>query len=526
MVFQTDIAIVGSGIAGLSFAIKLAEERPDLDICIFTKEKSDSGNTARAQGGIAVVTDQKLDSFNSHFKDTMKAGKGLNDPEIVKMVVEQAPERLSELLAWGSNFDISSSGEFDLGLEGGHSYNRILHKQDFTGLEIQTKLYKKITSFPNIRLFSHYFVTDLLVKSFDGIPACIGLKVLDLNKNILSEIKSRATLLATGGSGKLFSNTTNPPVATADGVAMAFNAGCKIADMNFIQFHPTALYEENAAPLFLISEAVRGYGAYVINKKGKRFLFEHDNRGELATRDIVSGAILKELSKSGEKNVYLDCRHLDQKKFAEHFPTIVNHCRELKINVETDLIPVIPAAHYQCGGIKVDKNAQTTIKNLFASGECSCTGLHGSNRLASNSLLEALVFSHQAVKFIVPRIDEINRHRQPDSISMESSSRNMNKKGTNLDQLKNRLKELMSYELVYLSPNSEKKMAFEEVKQMKILLSEIFANNFLNIQYYELRNLVTAALLVLDHSILFEENQIINTKPKGLKYMVNFRAQK
>ncbi|AVR45968.1 L-aspartate oxidase [Christiangramia fulva] len=507
MLFQTDIAIIGSGIAGLSFAIKLAEKRPDLEISIFTKEKADSGNTTKAQGGIAVVLDQKHDSYESHFQDTMKAGKGFNDAEIVRMVVQQAPERLSELLEWGSNFDLSHTGEFDLGLEGGHSYNRILHKQDFTGLEIQTKLLAKVATFPNIHIFSHYFVTDLLIKSIAGIPNCIGLKVLDLNKNILSEIKSRVTFLATGGSGKLFSNSTNPPVATADGVAMAFNAGAEIADMNFVQFHPTALYEENGGPLFLISEAVRGFGAYLINKKGKRFLFEHDERGELATRDIISAAILKELSKSGEKSVFLDCSHLDQKKFRDHFPTIVKHCREIGIHVETDPIPVIPAAHYQCGGIKVDKNAQTSIKNLFASGECSCTGLHGSNRLASNSLLEALVFSHQAVKFLLPRIDEIKKQLQSPSISMESSNRIPLKKEAGLEFLKSHLKKLMSYELVYIKPVSDKKAAIRELEQIQNTIAALMDDNCLNIQYYEIRNLVTAAKLVLLHAILFEEKQ-------------------
>lgn len=301
-------------------------------------------------------------------------------------------------------------------------------------------------------------------------------------------------------------------MATADGVTMAFNAGCEIADMNFVQFHPTALYEENIGPLFLISEAIRGYGAYVINKKGKRFLFDHDKRGELATRDIISAAILKELSKTGEKSVYLDCRHLDQKKFASHFPTIVNHCRKLKINVETDLIPVVPAAHYQCGGIKVDKDSQTSVKNLFASGECSCTGLHGSNRLASNSLLEALVFSHQAVKFLLPRIDEIKRYRQADSISMESSNRSFHEKEKIIEQLKNQLKDLMSYEMVYLSPVADKKIALNELKQMRSMLADIFEHNSLNINYYELRNLVTAAQLVLNHAILFDTKQGIKSE--------------
>lgn len=503
MLFQTDIAIIGSGIAGLSFAIKLAEARPDLEISIFTKQRSDSGTTTKAQGGIAVVLDQKHDSFESHFKDTIQAGKGFNDPEIVKLVVEQAPERLAELLEWGSSFDLSSNGNFDLVLEGGHSFNRILHRQDFTGLEIQTKLLQKVASYPNIRIFSHYFVTDLLVRSKAGTSTCVGIRALDLNKNILTEIKSRISLLATGGSGKLFRNTTNPPVSTADGVAMAFNAGAEIADMNFVQFHPTALYEEKAGPLFLISEAVRGYGAYLVNKAGKRFLFEHDHRGELATRDIISAAILKELANTGEECVFLDCRHLDHKGFERHFPTIVEHCREKNLNLKIDLIPVIPAAHYQCGGIKVNRNAQTNIENLFASGECTCTGLHGSNRLASNSLLEALVFSHQAAEFIIPRIDGIDRQRG--SICMESSNKVTAKKKAALTELKEKLKGLITFELVYSSGLKTKTTVLEELRPMKNELDEKFDENCFNLKYYELRNLVTAASLVIEHAIRFEK---------------------
>lgn len=516
MLFQTDIAIVGSGIAGLSFALKLAEKRPDLEISVFSKEKSDSGNTQKAQGGIAVVLDKKHDSFSSHFEDTIKAGKGYNDPETVKMVVEQAPERLGELLKWGSDFDLSENGEFDLVLEGGHSFNRILHKQDFTGREIQTKLLAKIATYPNIRLFSHYFVTDLLMKPRKTTPTCIGIRALDLKKNVLSEIRSRATLMATGGSGMLFKNTTNPTVATADGIAMAYNAGAEIADMNFIQFHPTALYEEDPEALFLISEAVRGYGAYMVNKQGRRFLLDHDRRGELATRDIISAAILEELAATGEECVFLDCRHLNQEKFAEHFPTIVKHCRKKGIDVKTDLIPVIPAAHYQCGGIKVNRDGQTSVKNLFASGECSCTGLHGSNRLASNSLLEALVYSHQAANFLIAHIDEIPG--PPVAISIESSPRRPGEDEKIIfKRVKSRLKELMTYQLVYLAPASEKEKALKELEIIQATLFAVFDKNRFNPRYYELRNLLNAAFLVLNHAMDFETKEQISSKSPQLK---------
>ncbi|MBE8724354.1 L-aspartate oxidase [Flavobacterium hungaricum] len=393
---KTDILIVGSGISGLFFAMKTAKKRPDLSLVIMAKETAKNTNTRLAQGGIAVVTDLSADSFEQHIKDTLEAGGGHCDEEIVKMVVHQAPERLKELLEIGTSFDKNEEGKWDLGLEGGHSQNRILHHKDNSGLEIEQKLLKIIKQLPNVELWENHQVIDLNTDTKKDKTTCSGAFFYDKKHNRIKYIRARTIVLCTGGCGQLFENTTNPKIATGDGVAMAARAGAQIEDMEYIQFHPTALYSKSQNPLFLISEAVRGFGAYIVNEDQKRFLFKYDARGELATRDIISQAIFKELQYSAQDYMYLDCRHLDQDAFSYHFPMITSHCNENGINLKKDLIPIVPAAHYQCGGIKVNQNGRTGVKNLYAIGECARTGLHGKNRLASNSLLEALVFAHQA----------------------------------------------------------------------------------------------------------------------------------
>ena len=494
---KTDIIVIGSGVAGLTFAIKVAEARPDVSIMVITKEDRNISNTAKAQGGIAVVLDRIQDSFELHIQDTLKAGRNLNDPKVVEMVISQAPERLLELIGWGTSFDAAGSGELALGLEGGHSRRRIVHHRDLTGWEIQRKLLEKANSLKNISFVDHYFVTDLEIDASEA--KCTGVKILNKKTGQLHNLASKITFLATGGSGVLFGNTTNPSVATGDGVAMAWRAGAEVKDMNFIQFHPTALYEENKNALFLISEAVRGYGAYLVNHKGNRFVFKSDTRGELATRDVVSAAIVKELKSSGESHVYLDCRHLDFEDFVKEFPTIVSYCSNLGIDIRVDLIPVVPAAHYQCGGIKVDQKARTNIRNLFASGECAHTGLHGANRLASNSLLEALVFSHEASKVVLEELDSIEvpklkkqnvllRHEEEcdDDIILS---------------LKTRLNEIMTYDLLQTASKREKTEAFEQLQLLQDMLENYPPFNSGTVLFHELRNMVQTSILILRDAI-------------------------
>ncbi|GHA34483.1 L-aspartate oxidase [Salinimicrobium marinum] len=501
---KTDVLVIGSGIAGLSFAIKTAEKRPDLDIIVLTKNSKDVCNTAHAQGGMAVVLDQISDSFEQHTEDTIRAGKGLNERNIVEMVVSQAPERLLELIEWGAKFDEDRYGDLELGLEGGHSQKRIIHHRDLTGREIYTKLRLKAKSLESIQFIDNYFVTDLLV----GRSLCTGVTVLDKEDNQYKNIFSKITFLASGGSGMIFENTTNPAVATADGLAMAYRAGASIRDMSYIQFHPTALYEKDKHPLFLISEAVRGFGAYVVNHKGNRFLLQHDHRGELATRDIVSEAIVKELKISGEKSAFLDCRHLDYADFQEHFPTIVSYCLSIGIDIRIDLIPIVPAAHYQCGGIAVDVFARTSVKNLYASGECAHTGLHGANRLASNSLLEALVFSHQAAKVVLQEIDLIKAPETNANLSEKHTGPEADP--TIISSLKIRLNELMTYDLLYSSGKDEKEGALQQLLMLLEILREDTPFNTGTTEFYELRNMVQTAVLILEDAIQHSKSRVIH----------------
>ncbi|MCO5258777.1 MAG: L-aspartate oxidase [Crocinitomicaceae bacterium] len=394
---NSEIIVIGSGIAGLSFAINIAKRIPDCTINVITKSEVALSNSNFAQGGIAVVTNLVKDSYEAHIQDTLASGGGLSKPSIVKLVVETAYDRLKELVEYGVEFNHTPNGEFDLALEGGHSQHRVVHAFDNTGEHVVKSLILKAKSIPNIQFFENRFCIDLL-KNTEG--AVKGTSVLNLQTKEIEIYKAKLVILASGGSGQVYKHTTNPDVATGDGVAMGMKLGALVANLNFIQFHPTALYEENKPRLDLLTEAIRGFGAYIRNKEGKRFVFDYDPRGELATRDIVSKAIFSELRKSGDACVYLDCKHLNTKDFNEKFPQTTKNLHSKNIDITKDLIPIVPAAHYQCGGLKVDEVGQTTVKGLFAIGECAETGLHGVNRLASNSLLEGLVFAHESAEYI------------------------------------------------------------------------------------------------------------------------------
>jgi len=398
---EYDFLVLGSGIAGLSFAIKAADLG---SVAVVTKKSKVESNTNYAQGGIAAVTDND-DTFESHIQDTLKSGAGLCKEGVVRFVVTEGPERIRELIEWGVNFtkmENSGPDAYDLGREGGHSRRRVLHAEDLTGREIERALIEKAASKKNITIYENFFAIDLICRSkITGEKGpkdrCLGAYVFDADGDVVHTFRAKFVMLATGGSGKVYLITTNPDIATGDGVAMAYRAGAEIANMGFIQFHPTCLYHPDAKS-FLISEAVRGEGARLRLKDGTTFMEKYHPMGALAPRDVVAQAIDTELKKSGDEYVLLDITHKDRAFLLKRFPYIYNRCLEFGIDMAVDPIPVVPAAHYQCGGVLVNSFGQTTIDGLFASGEVACTGLHGANRLASNSLLEAPVFSHRAFK--------------------------------------------------------------------------------------------------------------------------------
>lgn len=398
---ETGVLIIGNGIAGLSTALFLAESSPSLPITLLDKSLEEECNTKYAQGGMAAVLDQEKDSFSFHIEDTFLAGQGLSEPAVVRKVVHKAPEIIHHLEKWGIDFDKNPDGTFALGLEGGHSQHRIVHRKDHTGMEIHSKLLSKIADHPNIKRITHTASVDLLTAEWKGENYCQGITAFDLQNQHLYPIYADVVVLATGGLGQLFLHTTNPKVATGDGPAMAIRAGVKTDGLEYVQFHPTAIYDKHSPKSLLITEAIRGAGAYVLDHSGERFLFQGTPKGELATRDIVSGLIFQELERSGKPYVFLDARHLGQEYLFSHFPQVYENCRQYGYDLSHDLIPIAPAAHYHCGGIAVDHKGRTSIKNLYAVGECASTGLHGANRLASNSLSEAMVFAETIAKSIL-----------------------------------------------------------------------------------------------------------------------------
>ncbi len=405
-----DFLVIGSGVAGLTFAIKVAKYGK---VAIISKSKIDNTNTSLAQGGIAAVT-YSPDNFNKHVDDTFIAGDKYARKEVIESVVREAPKRIKELIDWGANFDKTTTGRYDLAKEGGHSEKRILHHKDNTGWEIQRTLIDKVSENSNIEVYENHFAVDLLTQHHLGVTVkrsysnieCYGAYVLNLDNEEVDAFLAKKTMIATGGAGNLYNVTTNPPIATGDGIALTYRAKGLVENLEFFQFHPTSLYNPGEKPSFLITEALRGFGGILRNINGKEFMSKYDPRGCLAPRDIVARAIDNELKTHGDDFVYLDCTHLDEKKLKEHFPNITAKCKKLGIDIANKMIPVVPAAHYQCGGIKVDLDSKTHINHLYAAGEVASTGMHGANRLASNSLSEALVFANRAAKHAIGSFKE------------------------------------------------------------------------------------------------------------------------
>lgn len=417
MQIDTDVLIIGSGVAGLLFALKVAEHG---SVTVVTKKAAVDSNTNMAQGGIASVFGSG-DSFEMHMEDTLKSGDGLCNPDVVRTVVSQGPQMVQELIDLGVQFSQAKSAQpetegasFDLGREGGHSHNRIVHARDMTGREVERALLEQVQSHPNIRLYENHIAIDLIVRSTRmkrGLVTtthenhCCGVYVLERATGQVLTFGAKLTLLATGGAGKVYLYTSNPDIASGDGIAMAYRAGATMANMEFVQFHPTCLYHP-AAKNFLISEAVRGEGGILRDAAGQPFMTKYDPLKDLACRDVVARAIDTELKTSGDDCVFLDISHREAAFIEDRFPNLTANCRKFGIEMTTDPIPVVPAAHYMCGGVATDQEGRTDIHQLFAVGECACTGLHGANRLASNSLLEALVYADSAATAV---IDELRR---------------------------------------------------------------------------------------------------------------------
>ncbi|MBQ6422260.1 MAG: L-aspartate oxidase [Prevotella sp.] len=413
MTYKYDFLIIGAGVAGMSYALKVARAKKGR-VCMICKTSLDEANTSFAQGGVASVTNLAVDNFEKHIRDTMIAGDYVSDPAAVEQVVKMAPEQIRELVSWGVNFDRNSNGEFDLHREGGHSEFRILHHADDTGAEIQRGLMEAVRACPDIDIRENHFAVEIITQHHLGVEVtrrtpdieCYGAYVLNPETEKVDTYLSRVTVMCTGGVGAVYQTTSNPIIATGDGIAMVYRAKGTVADMEFVQFHPTVLHHVGEThPAFLITEAMRGYGGILRLPNGESFMEKYDERLSLAPRDIVARAIDKEMKKHGIDHVCLDVTHKDADETRRHFPNIYHKCQQIGIDITTDYIPVRPAAHYMCGGIKVDLNGCSSINRLYAIGECSCTGLHGGNRLASNSLIEAVVYAETASRHSLAHID-------------------------------------------------------------------------------------------------------------------------
>lgn len=512
-----DHVVVGSGIAGLTYALKAAEGGT---VAIVTKKSRGDSNTAWAQGGIACVTSHE-DSIELHVSDTMIAGDGLCNDESVRSIVGEGPERIAELVSLGMHFDERNAPgggrEPDLGREGGHSKRRILHAKDATGFEIERTLLAAVAAHPGITVLENHMAVDLITTGKLGYAmqdSCVGLYVLDESTGKVETLRTDVTVLATGGCGRVYLYTTNPDIATGDGVAMAWRAGAAIANMEFMQFHPTCLYHPKAKS-FLVTEAVRGEGGILTDADGYRFMEKYDRRLELAPRDIVARAIDAEMKRTGKPCLFLDISHKPAEFVRERFPTIHDTCLGLGIDITRHPIPVVPAAHYQCGGVRTDLHGETSLRGLYAIGEAACTGLHGANRLASNSLLEALVMAHRAAVRT-----ERNHRRQDISIVLPEWSTG---KVQDVDELVviyhnwDEIRRLMWDYVGIVRTEKRLQRAATRLRNLQNEIQEFYWNFKITADLLELRNLATTASLIVDCAISRKES-------RGLHYTLDYPA--
>ena len=502
---EFDFVVIGSGIAGLSFALKAAEKG---SVALITKRGRADSNTAWAQGGVACVTSGE-DSFDLHIQDTLAAGAGLCHEDAVRAVVTGGPERIAELIRFGMHFDrreTNGDNELDLGKEGGHSKRRILHFQDSTGMAIEEALLGQISEHPRIEVMENHMAVDFITTGKLGYAmqnSCVGVYVLNEATGEVETLRSDVNVLATGGCGKIYLYTTNPDVATGDGVAMAWRAGATISNMEFIQFHPTCLFHPEVKS-FLISEAVRGEGGILLDARGRRFMENHNPRKELASRDIVARAIDAEMKRSGSKCVFLDITHKPAGFVKTRFPLIYETCLQNGIDITSQPIPVVPAAHYQCGGVKSDLNGETSLRGLFAIGEVACTGLHGANRLASNSLLEGLVIAGSA-------FEKSTRNRPP-RVTFELPEWRPGQV-TDVDEMVvishnwEEIRRLMWDYVGIVRTDKRLQRAATRLRNLHTEVQEFYWNFKITTDLLELRNLVTVASLVVDCALSRKESR-------------------
>ena len=529
---QTDVLIIGSGIAGLFSALKIAEFAK---VIVVTKKNKSESNTNYAQGGIASVISQN-DSFENHVTDTIIAGAGLCNLKHVEIMVKEGPQRIYDLVEIGTKFT-KKNGEFDLVREGGHSMARILHAADLTGKEIERALIEAVNSNINIEVIENTSAIDLITEHhIEKLRSsrlenrnCWGAYILDTNTNEVFKISSKATLLATGGMGQVYQHTTNPVIASGDGFAMAYRAGAKLGNMEFIQFHPTSLYTENksngsSSPSFLISEAVRGFGGILRTKDGAAFMKKYDKRKELAPRDIVARAIDNELKKRGDDFVYLDVTHKNKNEILEHFPHIYSNCLKVGIDISTDFIPVVPAAHYACGGVIVDEFARTSLNGLYACGEVSMTGVHGANRLASNSLLEAVVFAYRASVNLKEFLSNYNS-TIPDIPGWDDSGVLSSDEKVLITHSLKEIKQIMWDYVGIVRSNLRLERASRRIHNIFIESEDLYKKTKIFEGILELRNMTTCAHAIIKSAKMRKESRGLHYTLDYLKILPNEEAK-
>jgi len=521
---KSDFLVIGSGIAGLSFALKAAELG---SVCIITKKDNKESATNYAQGGIASVLTEE-DSMDLHAEDTLVAGDGLCDVEVVKMMVNEGPNCIRDLQEWGVEFTQKKgkSGEYDLGREGGHSVNRVYHAGDITGRQIEKALVDAVSAHKNIEVYEHHLALDLITEhhfkpNFQlnrKNTKCYGAYVFDTHNSSIKRFLAKNTLLCTGGAGRVYQHTTNPKIATGDGIAMAYRAGAALANLEFMQFHPTALFNPDGDP-FLLSEAIRGFGGVLLTISGEKFMEKYDKRGDLASRDIVARAIDHEIKLSGDKFVHLDLTNLDGESVKERFPNIYTRCLEHKIDITSEPIPVVPAAHYMCGGVVTDAHGASTLPHLWAVGEVACTGVHGANRLASNSLLEGVVFSKRAFKKIKKSGDHLS-DEFPDVPEWDDSGTFDQEEWILVSHDMLEIQEIMWDYVGIIRTNLRLERARERINVINSEIEKYYKKTIVTEGLIELHNLAAVAYLIIRCAIMRKESRGLhynNDYPKKSK---------